>query len=665
MGGEPFPFEQNCKQDMEENLASIRRAAIANAQAAVEKDLRHNIEAGRLGGPASGGDAQFLTRCVSKDVDVAAHTNSYRHDTDFSAEPELGMKRGRCDSGSVSQFPHKRQKILAGGELEATQEIRRTPQSQTAARGPTCSVPAELATPKCVPTAIEHSSGDEIDGGGHISALHQLVQKMKGCSPLKYDFDRSLEKNGQWVCTLRVTWVDDKVGEKPLMVAVGSRTKQLAKRKASKKMFMVLKEMLAGDNTAMKPAKPTSTAINVQAKTETKLPAAGCSLTTAAVGALNELWLSGTLENQPDPRLQAVDGAMWKCTFLLKVANHGLIQVSEEGSSKKIAKRFAAHKALDLLKQLPDSGAARFSRVKSLAEARKLEAASLEQIPDETNTAAMEEAVKLSDDENYVAQEQEHFDETDGLFVLPKGYVLTIAQSGVDCELWVKKHLCKQSDIGFFLDGRNSAVGAGGGSNPSSNVWDERKASAGLAVLCLSSNEAGLVLRADMCKDSESNDFDKFHGLWLPRAIRSVLQDRKLRKHGHEFDLALLRLWEEHGIRARGVNDVAITSFAVNGFSRSYGNKVLWTIPELNKYWLQKEGVAKSWRGLWADSKDAPASLEKDGNSELGVAALHAYGCLQINERVKVAAKHKRAQLYGAGAEFGELCKRLLHCPFP
>lgn len=649
MGGLLNPFGQTPKSDMHTDLESIRRAAIANAQAAVERDLpdtkknsqgRHDV--GLSGKPS---------RSSVENQHGQDRANAVNKFSQFQIQIEgtkMGDRTGKHEKMLMSDNGGslKRRRISHKEKVDIAPQNEERPISPS--REEKICAKATTVTDKNA-----QGSADEPDED-YVSALHLFVRRTKCFTDPLFDYSQENTESERWECIVRVRRRSmDKIGEL-IEKSWTARTRKKAKQGVSKNMLTFLSEMLLQDRTTVR----------------TKAEGAKSSLTCAekgrgtstAIGALIQLWHWKILQSQPDARLEEIDGGKWKCTFVLMLADKGLVTVSEVGPQKKISKRYAAHKALDHLRELKVDGAERFTNVMSLSELYHKEKISSGEIQE--GEGVTEDIVKLSDDEDGEVREQEEIDGFAGRFVLPKSYKLTVATTPLDCDDWIRENAKGQSDMGFYIGSYYSVVcradterdRVGGSSR-------ERETPKG-PLLCFSSQTAGLVLRADKCLDSESKKLDVVNGIWLPIPVRLLLKSNRIRKHGHGFDDVMMRLLKEHGVRTRAMNDIAITSFAVTGFCCNSGIKILWTIQELAKHWLQKEIDVSSGKGIWEDGTDMPRDLGEVDGIELSTAALHACVCIHVREQVSHGGMRKRTRLYGPAAEFQELSKRLMYSPF-
>lgn len=519
-------------------------------------------------------------------------------------------------------------------------------------------IPARGKTSPETPTTViepgECSAGDEEDGEDHVSTLHVMAQKMRRCSNPDFHFAK-IDGTGRWECTVKVKVLPSKPGSEPLSRTVSGRNRKKAKQKASKRLILALKEKLLPpkDQDSSENDSPTAGGIVALEKVT------GIS---TAIGALNQLWHWKKLDTQPDARFEEIEGGRWRCTFILTLPDVGVVNVSEVATQKKLAKSLAGFKALERMRELKVVRPEEFAFVKPVKIVRE-EGETIGRDLVE-GKLANEDIVQISDDEEgevHTAEEDDSFDER---LLLPKQYTLVIATSPEDCEAWRNANAKPGTELGIYVDSWSARRAFDEPESLPDAQSQKENDVLKQPVVCFSSKMSGLVLRGDRCQDEESRELDCVNGYWLPEAVRIMLKDDAVRKHGHGTDDGLMSLRQLHDIRVRALSDISISSFAVSALSHTEGTRVLWGLRELTKHWLRKEVASTSLKDIRKNQSGIREALAKHADDMMGTAILSAFACTCIQEQMKHAAARRRSQLQGRAAEFQELSKRLMHNPF-
>lgn len=516
----------------------------------------------------------------------------------------------------------------------------------------------DKSSPETPDTAIEggeYSSGDDEDGEDHISTLHVMTAKLRRWTLPDFDYGR---KDNRWVCSGSVRLLPFREGDKPILKTVSARNRKKAKQKASKHLLSTLKQLLSSLKER------DSSDNDGSAGTQVVVTERSTCISTA-IGALNQLWHWHKLDTQPDARFEELEAGKWRCTFVMTIPEIGTVNVSDVGPQKKVAKSSASFKALERLRELKVIRPDEFASVKQNKVAKEDEE---RPVPKEQKDSqamrpkvAKEDIVQMSDEEGEVLDmEEETFD---GRFRLPNEYSLVIASSAHDCDVWRKMHAESGSEIGVYIDSWNAR-----------EVFDDadtaavsKSASSGGTlkdkILCFCDKNSALVVRGGDCRESNARELYDADGFWIPEAVRILLKDGGVRKHGHSIDDGLMSLRQLRDIRARAVNDISISSAALGSSDQIDGTRVLRGMGELTKHWLKKEVVSLKLKDvLTKEAKVDDAPEHKD--DLIGMAVLSAFGSLCIQEQLKHASARKTTQVHGAAAEFRELSKRLMHNPF-
>jgi hypothetical protein len=554
------------------------------------------------------------------------------------------------------------------------------------------------------------------DDDNCLTKFNELCQKgVAGLRVPRYYYEHKSDCPGMtpvWNCTAVTSAQSSENAESiPLRVVVQGKNKKDARRVAAKHLLADLIKfgLVTQDIVDMK--------ISSIPDVPPEEPDALCPSPTvspevaAAVSVLNQLWQKEKLACKPKWSVVPVSSGAtgrWKCDLLIKTKQLGDIESSYTSSQKKTCRQMAAYKAVQRLTEMKFAGLCSVNVNARQQSNVSAEAPDLDSDDDESSwieneidrpcreTEVVAEPNPPQSDRDAVSPFSGGDAGFGSLFCVPEGTEVVFAESEADCAKWVSSNVLGGDMFGLYLDSYDvrdtfKAYASSAGIDVNSKVYKSNECH----VVCLASKTSALVAHVDKFVDArqsprQSADLerkgscmddgascslkDKSLGSscqsvsnlptknksWIPQSIRLVLARRDCAKYGMALDEGALVLHARHGVTCRGMNDLAVASFALKGMSGSR-DLLLPKPDELVSDWLRQNLDPFSLRSVRCVS-----GLSETSNStadSILPALLTATASIAIQRRIAESAESRRKKLFPNTEEYSELCARLCYPP--
>jgi hypothetical protein len=655
-----------------------------------------------------------IHRSASARERVETYSNGETKGSWYDVVDNITGKASVAGQQKISELSDSR--AISGGRSRVVQENESSHSSddtENAARGSnrrqySSRVPAQNESGSS-PSIFETKDDDD---DNCLTKLNELCQKgVSGLRVPRYYYEHKSDCPGMtpvWSCTAVTSAQPSEMAEPiPLKVVVEGKNKKDARRVAAKHLLADLIKfgLVTQDIVDMKiPSAP-----NVLPEEQDVLcPSPNFTVppeVAAAVSVLNQLWQKEKFACKPKWSVVPVSSGAtgrWKCDLLIKTKQLGDIESSYTSSQKKTCRQMAAYKAVQRLTEMKFAGLCSVNINARQQSNVSAEAPDLDSDDDESSwieneidhpapdTDVVAVPNPLENDPDIVSPFTGGDAGFGSLFCIPEDTQVVIAESEADCDNWVSDNIRRDAIFGLYLDSydvrdvfKPHAVSAG------IDVTSALYKSTDCHVICLASKTSALVVRADKFIDAhqsprQSADLERSGSClddggscspdsktcgsilkipatkktWVPESIRLVLERRDCAKYGMALDEGMLVLHARHGTTCRGVNDLAIASFALKGMSGSRA-QLLPKPDELVSDWLchcLNPFSLRSVRSVSGLSEVATATADS-----ILPAILTATASTAIQRRIAESAESRRRKLFPNKEEYSELCSRLCY----